>query len=156
MREWEYTCTAGISFMGIGRARRFDILIWFDWLGLGGFFYFLKCARFFMCFYFFLGFFIFRKSRRACFAVNVDLSFHGTHRNVWAKNGRATILVTIYSRKNLKRWSKNGKFTNLLFIIGHINCDKICNNYYSPNITLMDNIYMSFFLKVHLVRGVKT
>ena len=118
-----------------------------------------------MCFCLFLRFFIFRKSRRACFAVNVDLSFHGTHLNVWAKNGRATILVTIYSREKLrgevkmviskKKKSKNGKFTNLLFIIGHINCDKICNNYYSPNITLMDNIYMSFFLKVHLVGGVK-
>ena len=109
LREWEYTCTAGIYFMGISRARRFDILIWFDWLGLGGFFYFLKCARFFMCFCLFLGFFIFRKSRRACFAVNVDLSFHGTHLSVWAKRGEATILVTIYSRKKLKRWSKNGK-----------------------------------------------
>ena len=27
LREWEYTCTAGIYFMGISRARRFDILI---------------------------------------------------------------------------------------------------------------------------------
>ena len=27
LREWEYTCTVGIYFMGISGARRFDILI---------------------------------------------------------------------------------------------------------------------------------
>ena len=158
LRIWESGSTrVRLGFILWELAGRVDLTFWFDltdWVW-GDFSIFWSARAFSCVFISFWGFSFSGSPAGRALLLMLICHFDGTHLNVWAKKGRATILVTIYLREKLKRWSKNGKFTNLLFIIGHVNCDKICNNYYSPNIILMDNIYMSFFFKVHLVRGVK-